>query len=80
MTEPTKPSRRASLPDPTIEVEPESDETSLEVPEADAAEQARDATASGGQALRAREVPFDADPADLADQAREVEQDDEEYR
>jgi hypothetical protein len=53
---------------------------SLEVPEADAIEQETDVTPT--QPSRSRPgVPLEADPADAADQAREVALDeDEDYR
>lgn len=74
--------------DPTVEVEPEDAaetevpaEVSLEVPEADAVEQARPAVSvpRGGPGLPA-DLPVDADPADMAEQSREVDLDEDEYR
>ncbi|AQZ71294.1 unnamed protein product [[Actinomadura] parvosata subsp. kistnae] len=56
----------------------EEGERSIETPEADAAEQQREVLQSVGR-LR-REVPFDADPADAADQDRVVDLDDDDYR
>lgn len=68
-----------SLPEPTIEVEPERDSDSVETPAEDAWEQRREAVPSP-ETERVREVPLDVDPADLAEQAREVGHDDDEYR
>ncbi|MGR6914727.1 hypothetical protein ACU635_10795 [[Actinomadura] parvosata] len=56
----------------------EEGERSIETPEADAAEQQREVLQSVGR-LR-REVPFDADPADAADQDQVVDLDDDDYR
>ncbi|SDM15245.1 hypothetical protein SAMN05421874_14119 [Nonomuraea maritima] len=53
-------------------------ELSIEAPEADAAEQHREMLQTVGR-LR-RELPFDADPADAADQDRVVDLDDDDYR
>ena len=72
--------RAPSLPDPTIEVEPDQVADSVETPTEDALEQSLDAVTEDGEPLRVREVPLDADPADLADQAREVLDDEDEYR
>lgn len=53
---------------------------SLEVPEADAVEQEAD-VAPAEQSRSVSGVPLEADPADAADQAREVALDeDEDYR
>lgn len=79
MSEQTGPRRGASWPDPTLEVEPDRDSTSsVETPLEDAAEQATDVTPDESE--RTRPVPLDVDPADLADQAREVIDDEDEYR
>jgi hypothetical protein len=62
---------------------------SLEVPEADAVEQETDAVPGpadpiaepGDSTADLDDVPLEADPADVVDQAREVETDDtEDYR
>ncbi len=73
--------------DPTVEVEPEEvpqaevpAEVSLEVPEADAVEQARPAVAVPADPGLPDDIAMDADPADLAEQAREVDLDEDEYR
>ena len=71
--------RHASLPDPTVEVEPDPSESSVETPLEDAAEQST-AVVADERVAGPREVPLDVDPADLADQSREVIDDDEEYR
>lgn len=71
--------RHVSLPDATVEVEPDPSESSVETPLEDAAEQSADVVADE-RAAGPREVPLDVDPADLADQAREVVDDEEEYR
>jgi hypothetical protein len=78
MSEQSAPRRRADWPDPTLEVEPDRDDTSVETPLEDAAEQAAELTP--GDEVPARHVPLDVDPADLADQAREVIDDEDEYR
>lgn len=78
MSEQTGPRRGASWPDPTLEVEPDGGSTSVETPLEDAAEQAADVTPD--ETVRTRPVPLDVDPADLADQAREVADDEDEYR
>jgi hypothetical protein len=72
--------REPRVADPQVEVEPENEITSVEVPEADAAEQARAATDRDEDRVGARPVPLDADPADLAEQGREVDFDEDEYR
>ncbi|MGN9840930.1 hypothetical protein ACTMTI_22680 [Nonomuraea sp. H19] len=53
-------------------------EVSIETPEADAAEQQRDARRSVST-LRPQ-LPIDVDPGDAAEQDREVDLDDDEYR
>jgi len=53
-------------------------EWDIEVPEADAVEQR--ATVSTEAVSRVASIPPEADPADAADQQREVELDDDEYR
>ncbi|HUZ26750.1 MAG TPA: hypothetical protein VMV07_23605 [Streptosporangiaceae bacterium] len=57
-------------------------EESLEASEADVAEQETDAVpTSGDSAEDLKDVPLEADPADAAEQAREVRTDDnEDYR
>lgn len=83
MTDQPGPSHRpaASWEDLQVEVEPGSEaETSVEVPLEDAAEQARPASAAPREPTAARVVPLDVDPADLAEQGREVEEDEDEYR
>ncbi len=83
MTERTGPSQRPIVPldDLQVEVEPESDvQASVEVPLEDAAEQARPADGGSPPSAPARDVPFDVDLADLAEQAREIENDEDEYR
>ncbi|MEU4576800.1 hypothetical protein ACBI99_29205 [Nonomuraea sp. ATR24] len=54
------------------------EERPLEAPEADAVEQRR--RLSEDESRPRREVPFDVDPADAADQDRVVELDDDDYR
>jgi hypothetical protein len=71
--------RRRALPDPLVEVEPDQTDTSVETPAEDALEQLHEAAEQAG-AVPARDVPLDVDPADLAEQAREVPEDDDEYR
>jgi hypothetical protein len=71
--------RHVSLPDATVEVEPDRPESSVETPLEDAAEQSAEVM-SDERIAGPREVPLDVDPADLADQSREVIDDDEEYR
>jgi hypothetical protein len=70
-------------PPPPGREEEEGTERSPETPSADAAEQ--HTPVSGGEEPAAepewpREVPFDADPADAADQRRRVELDEDDYR
>jgi hypothetical protein len=57
-------------------------EESLEAPEADAVEQETDALPTpDDSAEELEDVPLEADPADVVEQAREVETDDtEDYR
>lgn len=57
-------------------------EPSIETPDEDAAEQAREVPDEGGEALSEAlsEVPFEADEADAAEQTRDVGYDDEDYR
>lgn len=63
----------------TVEEDLTSGEWDIEVPEADAVEQ--HATVSTEHtAVRFESFPVDADPADAADQRREVGLDDDEYR
>lgn len=53
----------------------------METPNEDAAEQARDVAEeneNGGEELR--ELPFEVDEADAADQGRDVGYDDDDYR
>lgn len=71
--------RHVSLPDATVEVEPDPSESSVETPLEDAAEQSAEVV-DDERVAGPREVPLDVDPADLADQSREVIDDDEEYR
>jgi hypothetical protein len=55
----------------------------LEAPDADSAEQDRDAVpyaTDADQPYEADEMPLEADPADSAEQARELGLDDDEYR
>ncbi|MFC4058269.1 hypothetical protein ACFOWE_08190 [Planomonospora corallina] len=52
--------------------------TGIETPEADVAEQLQEVR-PGGRGWPDR-IPFDADPADAADQSREVELDEDDYR
>lgn len=53
-------------------------EVDLEAPEADAVEQSR--AVAGARPPVRRELPAEADEADAADQALEVELDEDEYR
>jgi hypothetical protein len=52
----------------------------LEAPDADAAEQDQDAVPVPGDADELAEVPLEASQADIAEQARELSLDDDEYR
>jgi hypothetical protein len=79
MTEPNT-SASSEWPDEDVEIDPNKDEQSVETPLEDAAEQARDAVHEHSDAVRAQPVPLDVDPADLAEQAREVPHDEDEYR
>ncbi len=79
MSEQPSTGRHVSLPDATVEVEPDPSESSVETPLEDAAEQSADVVADD-RIAGPREVPLDVDPADLADQTREVIDDEEEYR
>ena len=79
MSEQAGTGRQASLPDATVEVEPDPSESSVETPLEDAAEQSAEVVADE-RVAEPREVPLDVDPADLADQSREVIDDEEEYR
>ena len=79
MSEQAGTGRQASLPDATVEVEPDPSESSVETPLEDAVEQAADLVADEPVTVPAH-VPLDVDPADLADQSREVIDDEEEYR
>ncbi|MEU9888331.1 hypothetical protein AB0M95_13885 [Sphaerisporangium sp. NPDC051017] len=66
---------------PLDELEPlddVADEFDTEVPEADAVEQHR--IIGGERQAWVLEVPYDADPADAADQWRTVDLEDDEYR
>jgi hypothetical protein len=53
-------------------------ELSIETPDEDAAEQARDVPEDEGEELA--EVPFEVDEADAAEQIRDAGYDDEDYR
>jgi hypothetical protein len=53
-------------------------ETSIETPDDDAAEQAREVPEEGPVELR--ELPFEVDEADAAEQTRDIGYDDEDYR
>ena len=53
-------------------------EVSMETPEEDAAEQAREIPEENADGLA--EVPFEADEADAAEQVRDAGYDDEDYR
>jgi hypothetical protein len=53
-------------------------EPSIETPDEDAAEQAREVPDSGEEQLS--EVPFEVDEADAAEQIRDAGYDDEDYR
>ena len=79
MSEQAGTGRQASLPDATVEVEPDPPVTSVETPLEDAVEQAAEVLADE-QVTGPAHVPLDVDPADLADQSREVIDDEEEYR
>ncbi|MFD1543648.1 hypothetical protein [Nonomuraea guangzhouensis] len=56
----------------------EMEELPVQAPEADAAEQLLLIRGAGGGTLR--ETPLEVDPADAAEQAREVDLDDDDYR
>jgi hypothetical protein len=53
-------------------------ETSIETPDDDAAEQAREVPEEESGELR--ELPFEVDEADAAEQIRDIGYDDEDYR
>ena len=53
-------------------------ELSMETPDEDAAEQAREVPEEAGDALS--EVPLEADEADAAEQIRDAGYDDDDYR
>ena len=53
-------------------------ETSIEMPDDDAAEQAREVPEQESGELR--ELPFEVDEADAAEQTRDIGYDDEDYR
>ncbi len=53
-------------------------ETSIETPDDDAAEQAREVPEEESGELR--ELPFEVDEADAAEQTRDIGYDDEDYR
>ena len=53
-------------------------ETSIEMPDDDAAEQAREVPERESGELR--ELPFEVDEADAAEQTRDIGYDDEDYR
>jgi hypothetical protein len=53
-------------------------ETSIETPDDDAAEQAREVPEQESGELR--ELPFEVDEADAAEQTRDIGYDDEDYR
>ena len=55
-------------------------ELDLETPEGDALEQHREVVADEAVTVTRREVPFDVDEADAAEQARSVGYDDDDYR
>ncbi len=52
----------------------------IEAPEADAAEQRVEAVRSGGADTSSSAATAEANPADVAEQAREVELDEDDYR
>jgi hypothetical protein len=56
---------------------------SLEAPDADAAEQQQDAVPADTddqEPDQPEQTPLEADPADAAEQARELDRDDDDYR
>jgi len=55
-------------------------ELGLETPEDDAVEQHRELVPDEAMAVPRRDVPFDVDEADAAEQARAVGFDDDDYR
>jgi hypothetical protein len=55
-------------------------EVDMEAPEADAAEQRTEVSPAEPPDERQPDLPFDADPADVSEQGREVGYDDDEYR
>jgi len=79
MTEPNT-SASAEWPDDDVEVDRDQGEPSVETPLEDAAEQSRDAVGEYSDAGPAQRLPDDVDPADLAEQSREVPHDEDEYR
>ncbi|OIV36920.1 hypothetical protein BIV57_13735 [Mangrovactinospora gilvigrisea] len=75
--------RGSTPPDPDeyqSALEDEQGDRDMEAPEADAAEQHRDALGAPESGPRGGEVGLEVDPADAADQDRAVELDEDEYR
>jgi hypothetical protein len=56
------------------------DDTDIEAPEADVAEQHTEVAPDQPRDDRRPDIPLDADPADVSEQAREIGYDDEDYR
>jgi hypothetical protein len=52
----------------------------METPAEDAAEQAREVEGPGEDAAELRELPFEVNEADAAEQVRDIGYDDEDYR
>jgi hypothetical protein len=55
-------------------------DVSMEAPDADSAEQEKDAFPQAADEDKAGETPLEANQADTAEQAREIDVDDDEYR
>ncbi|NYI08113.1 hypothetical protein [Allostreptomyces psammosilenae] len=92
----TRPAHRTGLPEGSVEKDPvleSPDELeewrreeeaavgeTLEAPRADAAEQHRELSAGPGSVPPSPSAGYEANPADAAEQARIVEQDEDDYR
>lgn len=86
MNDKPAPTTDDSWTDPSVEPDPDaaefeaSEEPDLQTPVPDAVEQAQEAVRAHSDTVRRLQLPPDVDPADLADQMREVPHDEDEYR
>ena len=88
MNDKPAPTTDDSWTDPSVEPDLDGDEAvldasrepALETPVEDAVEQAQEAVRAHSEAVRKLQLPPDVDPADLAEQSREVPHDEDEYR